>query len=419
MLAATQHQQYVNTETLMRGTIDEARGSTDLPVVLTGPAMRADDSGWQHLLQHLLIGVALTVLGNYHEQVFGRALLGPDAQFTDSQVHADRNAETKRTEEAHVAKAEEEASVVKTTAEETRVKAAVAEEARVKEAENRWRSEQTHCIKSCYFCGAKLKLGQAWFMGADQTFCSERCRVDFSQQPKEEMERRVQSAWRVRKESEASKEAQLKAAHDKMRAEKEARVRTAEKKLQLRAEGEARLKWGHVSLSLSLRAAEEARVKAAAAEEARSKNHNDTTQGATSQCRGSETRGPTPIAGPSAAPSTLYEALGIDRNASIAEIRQAYRRLAVQWHPDKNASSTSCRERAERMFKVVATAYQVLSDVEKRSQYDRGLRRAEAEERREAKRRQRKVDYQRRLREWQEEQERRVAEEDVVRQQWE
>jgi len=62
-----------------------------------------------------------------------------------------------------------------------------------------------------------------------------------------------------------------------------------------------------------------------------------------------------------------YEVLGVDRNASAAEIKSAYRKLALQYHPDKNPGNTE----AEEKFKEASEAYACLSDPEKRSRYDR------------------------------------------------
>jgi len=62
----------------------------------------------------------------------------------------------------------------------------------------------------------------------------------------------------------------------------------------------------------------------------------------------------------------LYEVLGIDRSASATEIRIAYKRLAMQFHPDRNAGD---RE-AEEMFKRINEAYHILSDPLKKSRYD-------------------------------------------------
>ncbi|CAA6661818.1 unnamed protein product [Spirodela intermedia] len=64
-----------------------------------------------------------------------------------------------------------------------------------------------------------------------------------------------------------------------------------------------------------------------------------------------------------------YKILGISRTASIAEIKRAYKKLALQWHPDKNVDN---REEAEAKFREIAAAYEVLGDEEKRVRYDRG-----------------------------------------------
>jgi len=71
----------------------------------------------------------------------------------------------------------------------------------------------------------------------------------------------------------------------------------------------------------------------------------------------------------------LYEVLGVERGASQADVKKAYRRLAQQYHPDRNPDD----KHAEEKFKEAANAYQVLSDDEQRALYDRfgfdGLRR--------------------------------------------
>jgi molecular chaperone DnaJ len=62
-----------------------------------------------------------------------------------------------------------------------------------------------------------------------------------------------------------------------------------------------------------------------------------------------------------------YEILGVARNASLDEIKKAYRRVAKQFHPDKNPDNPQ----AEARFKEACEAYEVLSDPEKRANYDR------------------------------------------------
>ena len=61
-----------------------------------------------------------------------------------------------------------------------------------------------------------------------------------------------------------------------------------------------------------------------------------------------------------------YDVLGLPHNASIDDAKKAYRKLAKQYHPDVNKDTG-----AEEKFKEAAEAYEVLSDQDKRAQYDR------------------------------------------------
>ena len=65
--------------------------------------------------------------------------------------------------------------------------------------------------------------------------------------------------------------------------------------------------------------------------------------------------------------TTLYDRLSVPTKATPDEIRKAYRKLALQWHPDKNPGNPEAVEK----FKEISQAYEVLSDEKKREKYDR------------------------------------------------
>lgn len=61
-----------------------------------------------------------------------------------------------------------------------------------------------------------------------------------------------------------------------------------------------------------------------------------------------------------------YETLGVSKNASTDEIKKAYKKMAMKYHPDRNKGDAA----AEKKFKEINEAYQVLGDEEKKKNYD-------------------------------------------------
>ncbi|KAL0357284.1 UNVERIFIED_CONTAM: DnaJsubfamily B member 6 [Sesamum calycinum] len=68
-----------------------------------------------------------------------------------------------------------------------------------------------------------------------------------------------------------------------------------------------------------------------------------------------------------------YSVLGIRKDASFSDVRSAYRKLALKWHPDRWAKNPTAAGEAKRRFQRIQEAYSVLSDKEKRSLYDAGF----------------------------------------------
>src|SRR5262249_39402088 len=66
-------------------------------------------------------------------------------------------------------------------------------------------------------------------------------------------------------------------------------------------------------------------------------------------------------------PRDFYEVLGISRTATLEEVKSAYRKAALQWHPDRNPEN---KTEAEAKFRECTEAYSVLSDSQKRQVYD-------------------------------------------------
>jgi DnaJ-class molecular chaperone len=67
-----------------------------------------------------------------------------------------------------------------------------------------------------------------------------------------------------------------------------------------------------------------------------------------------------------------YDTLGVPRTATEAEVKRAYRALALKFHPDRHTGSTEAeKQKAEAKFKDIGTAYSTLIDRQLRQQYDK------------------------------------------------
>ncbi|KAL9277212.1 hypothetical protein ACSQ67_025220 [Phaseolus vulgaris] len=71
--------------------------------------------------------------------------------------------------------------------------------------------------------------------------------------------------------------------------------------------------------------------------------------------------------------SSYYNVLGVSSDSNVEEIKRAYRKLAMQWHPDRWTNTPSLLGEAKHKFQQIQEAYSVLSDSKKRTVYDAGL----------------------------------------------
>jgi DnaJ family protein C protein 7 len=74
-----------------------------------------------------------------------------------------------------------------------------------------------------------------------------------------------------------------------------------------------------------------------------------------------------------AARKDYYKILGVEKTATEDELKKAYRKMALKWHPDKNSGSEEQKKEAEVKFKDINEAYSILSDPQKRQRFDSGV----------------------------------------------
>ncbi len=68
-----------------------------------------------------------------------------------------------------------------------------------------------------------------------------------------------------------------------------------------------------------------------------------------------------------------YQILGLNKDATDVEIKKAYKKLAIKWHPDKNNQSEESKKLAEKTFRDINDAYTVLNDPKKKQMFDSGV----------------------------------------------
>lgn len=65
--------------------------------------------------------------------------------------------------------------------------------------------------------------------------------------------------------------------------------------------------------------------------------------------------------------------MGVEKSATNDDLKKAYRKLALKWHPDRNGATEETKAKADKKFKDINEAYSILTDAEKKRQYDLGV----------------------------------------------